>query len=303
MPIFNARPLSATHINDAFLAEMERQRPRLGGLYLGMDGAHRYAIMLTNSFKMEIVRKNREEPFSQVIRRLSPDFRLVVNGNYFSCVSRGCYISANLGNVLRPEETNSIGDVISGGRRVLPDRGTGASYAYFGRNSGCTASDYTYGMGNPPTPPVHEGAGGLGPLILKNPRTGLRVRYGDGNRYSSGHTGPASGDPGAHWSACTQRNNETYKSMNSELRSGMGAIGISSSRRFLIALIKPHGTTGSLDSIRDKLWNIGVDGACFLDGSNSVCMAVDRQMTLAPASFKDNLIEVGIGFRRYAPGN
>lgn len=84
-----------------------------------------------------------------------------------------------------------------------------------------------------------------------------------------------------------------------ELNSGMGAIGVSTDRCFLIAVIKPHGEKGNLDTLRDKLWDLGIDGACFLDGSNSVFMAIDRKMALPPARFKDNLIEVGFGFRKY----
>jgi hypothetical protein len=297
MKVFEPRALSHDKIDDDFLAKLQNQE----GFFLGMDGVYHYAIMLSDFFRLEMVLKDREEPISKIIKRLPWGFRVVVNGNYFKCVKGGCYAFASVGNVTTPDETDSIGKVVSGGRMALEDtKDAGDSYAYFGRNEGSSAVDYVYGMGNPSVPPVHEGAGGLGPLILTNPVTKERVRYGKGNLYE-GVTGtpPKDGDPKGHWDKVIQRNNNTYASMNSEVTSGMGAIGVSSDRRFLIAVIKPHDRKGTLDSMRDKLWDIGVNGACFLDGSNSVFMAVDREMVLSPARFKDNLIEVGFGFRRY----
>jgi hypothetical protein len=294
---FSALALTAANITDTFLRKLS-----LGKVaFLGKDGVFYYAILPTNTFRLEIIRKTAEIPFSSVIAGLPADFKVVINGNYFDGPT-GMYARANLGDVFRPDETKSIGDVIQGGVKTLPDEKSGSLYAYFGRGAASGAASYRWGLGNPPVPLIHEGTGGLGPMIGTNPATKSRIRYGVGNLYLAGKTGPAKGDPGKQWMDCIQRNNDTYRDINEQTKSGVGegAVGVSVSRGFLVALVKPHNQTGTLDDMRDRLWDIGVDGACFVDGSNSVLMAVDRKMVVPPADFKDNLIEVGLGFRHYS---
>lgn len=160
-------PLSRAKITDALLDDLTLKKKA----FFGRDGVYHYAMMPTMVYKLEIVRKTKEVKFSQIIQGLPAEFQVVVNGNYFSCVSRGCYYTAGLGDVATPDETNSIGDVIQSGSVALPDMGDGDLFAYFGRTQGTTATDYCHGMGNPPVPFVYEGAGGLGPLILTNPAT------------------------------------------------------------------------------------------------------------------------------------
>ena len=293
--MFTTRAMSAANLDANYIRSIYTGGH---GFVTHRDGVYRYAVMLSSIFKLMVVRRTSEITFSDTVAALSANYKVVINGNYFSCGS-GCYTLAAMGDVHRPNEIDSIGAVRSGGSEVLPDASGGSNYFYFGRENATSASSYVYGFGNPPAT-VHEGMGGLGPIILTNPATQSRVRYGVGNRYTAGHTGgPAQGDPGTHWSACTQRNNNTYVSLNSETESGMGAVGINTTLGFLIAVIKPHGQTGNLDTLRDKLWDIGVTGACFIDGSNSVCMALNRTMVISPYDFKNNLIEVGIGFYQY----
>lgn len=265
------------------------------GVFFGNDPPWYYAVLNTHKFFLSAVCRTAEKTWSAVVATLEERWRVVLNGNYFAC--SGCYAWAKLGDVSEPDEIQSIGDVKIDGSIFLKDNGDGKDYFYFGRTgTGTGASDYESGRGNPPAA-ISSGMGGLGPLI--GTVGGRRCKYGVGNLYEPGVEGPVTGDPGDKLNKLVQRNNNTYKAMNSEKSSGMGVVGVCAAREFLITAVKPHGSIGTLDVIRDRLWSVGVDHACFTDGSNSVCMAVDRKMVIAPAEFKDALIEVGIGFSRF----
>ncbi len=269
------------------------------GFGLFVDGPYHYAVADSNVFRIDVVRRTSAITFSQTIARLPGNAKVVINGNYFT--GSALYARAFTG-VVPPGSVHSQGEVIQGGALVLPDAASGADFFYFGRDD---AGPPQYLAGGPSNPPrsLHEGMGGLGPILLPNPVTGTPLRFGAGNRYMSDSfklTPPANDD---EWRDCLQRNNNTYASIHAEALQGTGfcAVAAVPAERLLLLLAKPHGMPGGLDELREKLFDIGCPLACFTDGSNSTTMAVDRQVVphIAPATFKDNLIETGFVLFRY----
>lgn len=268
------------------------------GIGFFKDNEFHYVVADGTFYRTDVVRRQTTIKFSDAIQKLPSMYKVVINGNYFS--GSNLYAHASLG-VVDPADVDSIGNVHAGGSIVLPDGGGGNRYFYFGRNNTVPPA-YVNGFGNPPAS-LFEGMGGLGPLIITNPANGKPLRYGSGNRYASDpnkRTIPQTND---EWKDCIQRSNATYTSITAETVDGAGvcAIGYNDDNNIVIFLIKPHKKTGSLEEIRDKFWNIGLKKACFTDGSNSACMAVDRTMVpgLEPIYVKDNLIEVGFALYYY----
>lgn len=267
-------------------------RTRLSaGFGLFIDGSYRYAVMDRAFFELHVVRRVGSQTFTAAMQAV-PSYRVVINGCYFS--GTGLYLRAQTGAV-NATSVQTIGDVYEAGSVVETNSSKDvADYFYFGRN-GSSPATYLSGQGNTPSS-VYEGMGGLGPLILANPGSGKPLRYGNGNVYASDpnkHSIPATP---AEWSDCTQRNNNTYVSMEQHPTVGFCVIGVSDQENVIVAVIKPHDEYGDLDSLRDKLWDASVIEACFTDGSTSACFSVDGSWAFPPASFKDNLIEYGFGF-------
>lgn len=141
-------------------------------------------------------------------------------------------------------------------------------------------------------------------MIVTNAVTNEPLKYGDGNRYRSDSKKVSIPRSDEEWEDCTQRNNNTYGSLNDEAGTrgaGFCALGYSAKQKILIMIIKPHNTNGNLDGLRNKLFDVGVEGACFTDGSNSACMAIDGNMVTGcePADYKNNLIETGFALFYY----
>ena len=263
------------------------------GLALLKVDSFRIAIADSLKFRIDVVRRTEEMKFSEIVSRLPANHRVVVNGNYFDGPT-GLYLAAHAGNVFSPEEITSVGDVIQGGKVVLKDNGGGPMYFYFGR-TGDSPPNYLSGFGNP-TLDIENGMGGLGPLIQKRPFTGQPIKFGAGNFYRSNSEKHAAPSNLEEWKDCIQRNNNTYERVNRESiesLTGFCVVASHSHHKLLALAIKPHRNEGSLDQLRDLLFEIGFDLAAFTDGSTSTCMAVDRNFEFPPADFKDNLIATG----------
>jgi hypothetical protein len=147
----------------------------------------------------------------------------------------------------------------------------------------------------------------MGPMILPNPGTKAPLKFGTGNRYASSPTKSTIPATPAEFKDCIQRNNNRYAAMETEAGSsagtGFGVLAVLPSDNLLIMAIKPNRTAGDLDTIRDALFSVGCTLACFTDGASSASLAVDGQMEpgMAPAPYKDNLIETGFGLFLYKP--
>lgn len=268
------------------------------------DAPFKYGVFDSDQYRVDVVRRTSAITFTQTIAALPQEFKAVINGNYFfgNSGTAALYGLAAFG-VVDPVDVQSRGDVKQGGSVVLPDAGSGVDYFFFGRDNTATPA-YDGGQGNPPGS-VFEGMGGLGPLILPNPVTGAPLKFGVGNKYASNPKKTSTPTSPADFRDLVQRNNNTYASLKSQTAGGDGicAIAVISTDRLIVMLAKRHGVAGDLDALRDKLFSVDCTVACFTDGSSSVTMAVDRTVVpgLAPAGFKDNLIETGFGTFLYRP--
>ncbi len=267
------------------------------GIGFFQDGTYRYVVMDRRCFRLDVVlRKSKKKTFSETAAQLPWRYRVVVTGNYISG-GKTLYAKALAGGVVDPAKVDSVGSVRDDGALALPDaEKKGQYYFYFGRDSK-RPPNYRYGFRDIPGS-VHEGMGGLGPVIMRNPVTRKRLMYGVGNVYRSSQGKKRIPKNEADWRDCIQRNNDTYAAMNRMAKDldGLCVVGVSDRHGILIAAVKPHGESGDLNTLRDKLFDAGIEGACFTDGSDSACLAVDRSMIIKPIFYKDRVMEVGFGF-------
>ncbi|HYQ05039.1 MAG TPA: hypothetical protein VER96_40460 [Polyangiaceae bacterium] len=294
MTTFKAQPITASGF--------KKIRTLLsGGIGFFSDGPYRYVVADSDVFRFDVVRRDKVITWSDTIKALPTAFKVVINGGYFSG-SQVIYGLARTG-VRDPADVTSNGEVKQAGAVVLPDNGKGSDFFFFGRN-GATPPAYSAGQGNPPGS-VNEGSGGLGPMILPNPGTGAPLKFGTGNVYASDPKKSSIPANPKEFADCVQRNNNRYAAMQVETGSpagtGFGVVAVLPSDKLLIVVLKPHQTVGDLDTIRDALFSVGCTLACFTDGSTSACLAVNGSMEpgMAPAGFKDNLIETGFGLFLY----
>jgi hypothetical protein len=277
----------------------------LDGFAFFSDGPYRYCVFDSDVFRIDVVLRKTQIKWSDAVAKLPTFFKVVVNGNYFSgnLPGKALYAQALL-SVVDPKDVNSAGNVLVGGSVALPDNASGKNYFFFGRDN---SSPPVYDAGGPsnPTGGITDGMGGLGPLILTNPVTHKPMKFGDGNVYASNPAKTTPPTAPADFQDIVQRNNNTYASIHREAVKGTGfcAVAVIAASKLLVAIIKPDGTPGGIDALRDGLFASGANLACFTDGSDSACMAIDGVMEsgLGPAGYKDDLIETGFGFFLFAP--
>lgn len=272
----------------------------VGGVGLFSDGPYRYVLADSDVYRFDVVVRSADVSWTDTVKALPKAFKAVVNGGYFSC-SRSIYAQAQFTSI-KPTDVDSDGDVKKAGRVVLPDDGKGANFFFFGRD-GASPPNYDVGQGNPGAS-VSEGMGGLGPVIFANPVTGVPLKFGVGNQFKS-NPSKASTPTNADFADCIQRNNNTYASLQTSSAAGTGfcVLAVIPTQKLLVMAIKPNGTLGDLDSLRDALFSAGATRACFTDGSTSACLAIDGVMEagMQPATYKDNVIETGFGLFLYKP--
>jgi hypothetical protein len=271
------------------------------GIGFFSDGPYRYVAADSDVYRFDVVQRTGAVTWTDAVKALPTAFKAVVNGGYFS--GTALYGRATLG-VVQPGDVDSDGDVKKGGAIVLPDDGKGSIYFFFGRDGASTPS-YTGGRGNPSSA-IFEGMGGLGPIILPNPAAATTpLKFGVGNRYKSDPKKISIPTTNAELLDCIQRNNDTYAWLQTHSATGTGycAVAVVPTTKLLLAVIKPNGTAGDLDTLRDALFSVGCTVACFTDGSSSACLAIDGAMEpgLEPIRVKDNLIETGFGLFLYKP--
>lgn len=276
-------------------------RARLvGGVGLFADGPYRYIVADSDTYRFDVVTRSADISWTDTVKALPKTFKAVVNGGYFSC-SRSIYAQAQFTSI-KPSDVDSDGDVKKGGGVVLPDDGKGANFFFFGHD-GANPPTYDVGQGNPGAS-INEGMGGLGPVIFANPVSGVPLKFGVGNQFKSKPT-KASTPTAADFADCIQRNNNTYASLQTSSAAGTGfcLLAVIPASKLLVMAIKPHGTPGDLDTLRDALLAVGATRACFTDGSTSACLAIDGVMEagMKPATYKDNVIETGFGLFLYKP--
>jgi hypothetical protein len=257
------------------------------GFGLFVDGSITYVVLDAATHSVDVIRRQNEGHFTSLMLGQPGSVRVSVNGQLFG--PKNAYSLAAAGSV-SPRTVKGEGSIREAGRTLPEDVEKGEARYYFGRTK--DGKHYRCDLGNPPDA-IYEGMGGVGPLIMTNPVTGTGLAIGAGNRYASdaGKTNiPASDD---EWRDCTQRNNEHFVQIDQKIGKEFCAVASSSGARLLLFAIETDDTKGRLTVMRDKLLDAGFDCACFTDGSNSACMAVDDELLVEPNFLKDRLIEAG----------
>lgn len=263
------------------------------------DGSVQYAV-LHGSAKMVIIHRTLEELFETTVRRavVLQDLKAAINGNWYD-VSNSGLLDALIGHdPILAFETTPIGHVVVGGRVVAgtsePDR------FYVGRLSLIlqTAFLYEFDLGDPPSAHLLSTAiGGLGPMIING------LKFGSRNLYRAGvpSGAPATGDPGSQFRPfLIQRSNNTYRAFAAlPAATGKVLLAVSQSHDKILLIVQRHGAANppTLDAFRDKLANVGIENAVFLDGSDSVMLNIDGTFHVRMGLNKDECCTVGIGFK------
>lgn len=260
------------------------------------DGSLRYVI-LDHGYRMQPIVRTREELFVDTLRREGVGMKVVVNGSYYD-VSRSGILDAVMGHDPVPaSETTLLGIVVHNGRSIA---GTSRpQHFYFANRNmpGMTQPTYVAGSGDPPIDgTVLAATGGLGPLIIG------ALRYGIGNIYRAGTTGPFTGDPGpVAIPNLIQRNNATFQSAESRPpATGKTIIASSSLFSKLLIAVQEHGLGPgqTYNYIATSLLDNGFEHAVFLDGSDSATLMVDGVFHVTPGEDKDETNTLGLGFSR-----
>jgi len=258
------------------------------------DGGLLY-VVLNDSVEMHIILRTAEEIFEDTVNREVAAQHLIVavNGNFYD-VSRSGLIDAAWGHdpVVATEAT-PIGWLVEGSRLI---GGRPAPNHFFVANS-LGPLFYGFAFGNPPTGlPVRSAIGGAGPLIIDG------LKYGNGNLYRAGASpsAPATGQPSvADRVNLIQRNNATYAALAQRpAETGKTVIAHCSSQRKLLILVQGNGTSSgiALDALRDKLFDVGIDNAVFLDGSDSAMLVHSGTFYVRQGPNKDETNTIGVGF-------
>lgn len=256
-----------------------------------------YAVLDASKALMKIVLRTATELFTTTVdrERLARNLAVVINGNFFD-IARSDYYKAyatpSFINLLFPASATTPNGLLIDNSRTIGGRSSPDMF-YAALMQGPTTG-YQFDQGDPTTAGMRSAIGGLGPLIIKG------LKYGNGNQYRPGTTGPATGPPPAGAAAnLTQRNNKTYiAAARFPDTGGKVVIAYNSARARILVVVHPDGAKPgiSLDALRDKLAGVGVDNAVFLDGGSSVLLNVGGAWHARPATYKDRTNTIGVGF-------
>ena len=252
-------------------------------------------LVLDDSARMDLVRRTTADLFTNTATAASgKGYAVIINGLMYTVTSS--FITYRLGSdPIDPSDVSPDGQLVESST-VVAGR-SASSMFYIAQGSG-PGFAYSFGSGDPASasPKPVTAMGGLGPLIIGG------LKYGDGNLYKPGTpAGPATGDPGPSFaSSLVQRNNKTYKAM-SDRGAAVGKVAVahcSAKKKLLVLGHRDGAPTGiTLDSLRDKLFGVGVEDAAFLDGSDSATILVKGLYLAFPGKNKNRSIPAGLGFR------
>jgi len=268
-----------------------------------MIGDVRFVVFPEGTELVPVVKPDAEE-FTLTASRALEESNLdtVVNGPLYS-VDRLAIGGALAGWAQSPDKTQTDGLVIQDGI-VVDGRSSEMTFYLAGLEGAEGSLTWDFGFGNPPGDAA-VAFGGAIPLIVDG------LKYGDGNLYHSiyGVTdpevpiavqGPRTGDPGDFEPFMYQRNNLGYADWASRpLGTGKTAIGYNPDTGEFMLAIQPDGSRQgmSIDALRDEFSNRGFSDALLFDGSDSSMIVKQRGLFVPPGAFKNNTIEIGIGFR------
>lgn len=198
---------------------------------------------------------------------------------------------------LAPGETEVVGKVIHNGAAIA-GLVYKASPQGFYLDKDVPGLKFRAGLGEAS---LGDGEGGLTPMLIYNETYNKLWKYGDGNLYESGSSGPDSGDPGDAAAHITQRNNNQYVDSNSTDK-GKCIFAWHRTRDTVIMIVEENGINSpyDLDYYRDALFNKNFRIAVSLDGSDSAMLYeyFGQKFHATPATWKSNANTVGIIFKR-----
>lgn len=266
---------------------------------------HLSMVAMRASAPMDVILRTTERLFTVAAPTLvGRSAKVIINANFYD-VSNSGLSDAFFGHDPVPASaTTPLGQLVEGGRVVAGSSKPQMFYWAQVRTMGLpapgqSAADlraYESGFGNPPIHPgVREAIGGLGPMIIAG------LKYGDGNRYRAGAPSgaPTTGAPPANAASyLIQRNNNTFKAAASLPQStGKTVLGYAPSEGCLLVIVQQHGSRGQrLETIRDRLFELGFTDSVFLDGSDSSCLWFDGSWRIMPGENKDETNTIGIAF-------
>lgn len=250
-----------------------------------------------------VVRQETEE-FTLTASRALEELNLdtVVNGPQFT-LTQLARAGAVLGQTQSPEVSTTDGLVIEDGI-VLDGRSSEYTFFLSGNESRDGTFIWDFGFGNPPID-SSVAFGGAIPLVING------LKFGDGNLYypTYGVTnpnvpiatqGPLTGDPGDFEPFLFQRNNSGFAAwVSNPLSTGKTAVGFNPDTGEFMLAVQEHGSTNgmSIVDLREEFYKRGFTNALLFDGSDSSMITNQRGLFIPPGSIKNDIIEVGIGFR------
>jgi hypothetical protein len=266
---------------------------------LQSDGSLLY-VVLDHSTEMRIIQRTTTSTMTSFLGGATAGLKVVVNGNMFDATG-GAMWSAKWGTPDDPSKTTPLGKLFNKGSYLAGK--SSPSMFYFAQITlppgpypgGGGPLSFLTGFGDPGGPDVKAAVGGVGPLIISG------RGYGTANVFAPGAPGspPPTGEPPVgDMPYLRQRSNATFASVESRPAStGKAILASCFAERKLLVIVQPHGVAGtSYTDIRDKLAKLWVDQAAFLDGSDSVFLWVAGRFVANPATYKDDLDTIAIGF-------
>ncbi len=252
-----------------------------------------YYVVMSDQTRMRVLLRTKDEYFTTFVDReaVSLGVEVVVNGNLYS-INRTSKFWAALGDSSAGDNTSPEGFLIES-QAILDGDSRPQSFFVAQATNGLK---WKFGSGDPPVSGTISAVGGLGPLIING------LKFGDGNVYKPGASAaaPTTGTPSAaDEKFLIQRNNNTFKSLQSRgPQTGKTVIAYASAAKKVLAVHQPDGASTGIDlaTLRDKLADVGVDNAVFLDGSDSAMLWVNRIWYTKPGSRKDHTNTVGVSF-------
>jgi Phosphodiester glycosidase len=215
---------------------------------------------------------------------------VVVNGNYYD-VNNYSKFWAFFGTSSDADNTSPQGFLIES-QAVIGGDSRPQSF-FVAQTRGLT---WKFGSGNPSPSGTLSAVGGVGPLIIDG------LKYGNGNLYGPGAPAnlPGTGEPSpANMRYLIQRNNNNFVDFQSQgSRRGKTVIAYASAADRVLVVHQPEQAPSGIDLgvLRDKLADVGVDNAVFLDGGDSAMLWVNRLWYTSPGSRKNHTNVVGIAF-------
>ncbi len=252
------------------------------GFGLFSDGPFTYVVLDARTHRFEVVRRESDETFTQRLSRLGGAVRVAMNGPMYG--GSWLYARTTTRGPLPRDEVFNEGNARMSGNLLKEDEGAGRFRYFLGRNR-----DRPYlhqvKLDNPPDT-VHEGIGGLGPIIITRDFHDTPLAVGVGNLYAT--TGlPPDKIPTTReeWADCTQRHSNHFEIFHAKDNdTDFCAFAADDRRELLLFIVKPGREDDGLVLLRDKLGAAGVTCACFTDGD----------FLATPREHKDKSIEFGL---------